>query len=105
MKRIMMLMCLMLGTSQAFAADDNSYEQKQWRKLGDVYYYAIPYDAAPYTKPMFVLSCVTGYPNRIGGFETSLGVRSSPVLNAADKARCEKSLACTEDNKSKECRS
>ncbi|HGS5668200.1 TPA: hypothetical protein ACMDXT_000203 [Vibrio parahaemolyticus] len=103
MKRIMMLMCLMLGTSQAFAADDES-EQINWRKLGDVYYYAVPYDKAPYTKPMFVLSCVTGYPNRIGGFETSLGVRSSPVLNAADKARCEKSLACTEDNKSKKCR-
>ncbi|HCE3509864.1 hypothetical protein WOC36_01155 [Vibrio parahaemolyticus] len=104
MKRIMMLMGLMLGTSQAFAADDNSYEQRQWRKLGDVYYYAIPYNAAPYTKPMFVLSCVTGYPNRIGGFETSLGVRSSPVLNAADKALCERALACTEDNKSKKCR-
>ncbi len=104
MKRIMMLMCLMLGTSQAFAADDE-YEPKHWRKLGDVYYYAIPYDAAPYTKPMFVLSCVTGYPNRIGGFETNLGVRSSPVLNASDKALCEKALACTEDNKSKKCRS
>ncbi|EOV1954907.1 hypothetical protein ACOEKA_000026 [Vibrio parahaemolyticus] len=102
MKRIMMLMCLMFGTSQAFAADE--YEQINWRKLGDVYYYAIPYNAAPYTKPMFVLSCVTGYPNRIGGFETSLGVRSSPILNAADKARCEKALACTEDNKSKKCR-
>lgn len=101
MKRIMMLMCLMLGASQAFAADD--YEYKNWRKLGEVFYYAVPYNAAPYTKPMFVLSCVTGYPNRIGGFETSLGVRSSPVLNAADKARCEKSLACTEDNKSKKC--
>ncbi|HCE2642149.1 TPA: hypothetical protein N2964_000123 [Vibrio parahaemolyticus] len=102
MKRIMMLMCLMLGTSQAFAADD--YEQKNWRKMADVYYYAIPYDAAPYTKPMFVLSCVTGYPNRIGGFERSLGVRSSPVLNAADKALCERALACNEDNKSKKCR-
>lgn len=102
MKRIMMLMCLIVGTSQAIAADD--YEQKNWRKLGDVYYYAIPYNAAPYTKPMFVLSCVTGYPNRIGGFETSLGVRSSPILNASDKARCEKSLACNEDNKSKKCR-
>ncbi|EJP3281767.1 hypothetical protein J7989_23880 [Vibrio parahaemolyticus] len=101
MKRIMMLMCLMFGTSQAFAADE--YEQINWRKLGDVYYYAIPYNSAPYTKPMFVLSCVTGYPNRIGGFETSLGVRSSPVLNASDKARCEKALACTEDNKSKKC--
>ena len=101
MKRIMMLMCLMLGTSQAFAVDD--YEQKNWRKLGEVFYYAVPYNAAPYTKPMFVLSCVTGYPNRIGGFETSLGVRSSPILNAADKARCEKALACTEDNKSKKC--
>ncbi|MCR9577464.1 hypothetical protein NB501_18715 [Vibrio alginolyticus] len=102
MKRIMMLMCLMVGTSQSFAADE--YEQKHWRKLGEVFYYAIPYDAAPYTKPMFVLSCVTGYPNRIGGFETSLGVRSSPVLNASDKARCEKALACNEDNKSKKCR-
>ncbi|MCR9341413.1 hypothetical protein, partial [Vibrio alginolyticus] len=83
MKRILMLICLMVSTSQAIAA-----EQIHWRKLGDVYYYAVPYDKAPYTKPMFVLSCVTGYPNRIGGFETSLGVRSSPVLNAADKARC-----------------
>ncbi|MCR9334852.1 hypothetical protein, partial [Vibrio alginolyticus] len=92
MKRILMLICLMVSTSQAIAA-----EQIHWRKLGDVYYYAVPYDKAPYTKPMFVLSCVTGYPNRIGGFETSLGVRSSPVLNAADKARCEKALACTED--------
>lgn len=102
MKRILILLSLMLGTSQVFAADE--YEQINWRKLGDVYYYAIPYDAAPHTKPMFVLSCVTGYPNRIGGFETSLGVRSSPILNAADKARCEKSLACNEDNKSKKCR-
>ncbi|HCH4208068.1 TPA: hypothetical protein N2919_002044 [Vibrio parahaemolyticus] len=98
MKRIMMLMCLMLGTSQAIAA-----EQIKWQKLGEVFYYAIPYNAAPYTKPMFVLSCVTGYPNRIGGFETSLGVRSSPILNASDKARCEKVLACNEDNKSKKC--
>ncbi|HHC7173520.1 TPA: hypothetical protein ACN38T_004817 [Vibrio parahaemolyticus] len=102
MKRILILLSLILGTSQAFAADE--YEQINWRKLGDVYYYAIPYDAAPYTKPMFVLSCVTGYPNRIGGFERSLGVRSSPILNAADKALCERALACTEDNKSKKCR-
>lgn len=100
-----MYMCLILGTSQAFAADDNSYEQIHWRKLGDVYYYAVPYNEPPYTKPMFSLNCVTGYPNRIGGFETSLGVRSSPILNAADKARCEKSLACMENSKSKECRS
>ncbi|HCG7940264.1 TPA: hypothetical protein NJ505_001201 [Vibrio parahaemolyticus] len=99
MKRIMMLMCLMIGTSQAIAA-----EQIKWQKLGEVFYYAIPYNAAPYTKPMFVLSCVTGYPNRIGGFETSLGVRSSPVLNASDRVRCERALACTEDNKSKKCR-
>lgn len=99
MKRIMMLICLMVGTSQAFAA-----EQIHWRKLGEVYYYAIPYNEPPYTKPMFSLHCVTGYPNRIGGFETNLGVRSSPVLNAADKASCEKALACTEDNKSKKCR-
>ncbi|HFQ5013298.1 TPA: hypothetical protein ACGUQA_004195 [Vibrio vulnificus] len=101
MKRIMMLMCLILGTSQAFADES---EQIHWRKLGDVYYYAIPYNEPPYTKPMFSLNCVTGYPNRIGGFETSLGVRSSPVLNAADKALCERALACTEDNKSKKCR-
>ncbi len=101
MKRILILISLMLGTSQAFA---DEYEQIHWRKLGEVYYYAIPYSEPPYTKPMFVLSCVTGYPNRIGGFETNLGVRSSPVLNAADKASCEKALACTEDNKSKKCR-
>ncbi|HCM0682473.1 hypothetical protein ACXU77_05615 [Vibrio parahaemolyticus] len=101
MKRILILISLMLGTSQAFAVDR---EEIHWRKLGEVFYYAVPYNTAPYTKPMFVLSCVTGYPNRIGGFETNLGVRSSPVLNASDKALCERALACTEDNKSKKCR-
>ncbi|WP_139794979.1 hypothetical protein [Vibrio parahaemolyticus] len=101
MKRIMMLMCLMLETSQAFAADDNSYEQIHWRKSGEVNYYAVPY----MNTGKYVLSCVVGYPNRIGGFERSLGVRSSPVLNASDKANCEKSLACMENAKSKECRS
>ncbi|HBC3899090.1 TPA: hypothetical protein KD856_000778 [Vibrio parahaemolyticus] len=101
MKRILILISLMLGTSQAIA---DEYEQINWRKLGDVYYYAIPYKEPPYTKPMFSLNCVTGYPNRIGGFETSLGVRSSPVLNASDRVRCERALACTEDNKSKKCR-
>ncbi|EJC6861077.1 hypothetical protein MYD45_000323 [Vibrio parahaemolyticus] len=97
MKRIMMLMCLMVGTSQSFADDD--YEQKNWRKLADVYYYAIPYKNGNY-----VLNCVVGYPNEIGGFERSLGVRNSHVLNADDLMSCQRALACTEDNKSKKCR-
>ncbi|HAV1517938.1 TPA: hypothetical protein JG825_001212 [Vibrio parahaemolyticus] len=98
MKRIMMLMCLMLGTSQAFAADVE-YEQKNWRKLADVYYYAIPYKNGNY-----VLNCVVGYPNEIGGFELSLGVRKSHVLNYNDLMSCQRALACNEDNKSTKCR-
>ncbi|PMM08367.1 hypothetical protein BCT63_21120 [Vibrio kanaloae] len=97
MKRIMILISLMLGTSQAFGADD--YEQKNWRKLADVYYYAIPYKNGNY-----VLNCVVGYPNRIGGFELSLGVRKSHVLNYNDLMSCQRALACNEDNKSKKCR-
>ncbi|EJE4157355.1 TPA: hypothetical protein ACVU4W_001404 [Vibrio parahaemolyticus] len=97
MKRILILISLMIGTSQAFAADD--YEQKNWRKLADVYYYAIPYKNGNY-----VLNCVVGYPNEIGGFERSLGVRNSHVLNAEDLMTCQRALACNEDNKSKKCR-
>ncbi|EGR0354320.1 hypothetical protein AB9W25_001347 [Vibrio vulnificus] len=99
MKRIMILISLILGTSQAFAADDE-YEQINWRKLGDVYYYAVPY----MNTGKYVLSCVVGYPNRIGGFERSLGVRNSHVLNAEDLMTCQRALACNEDNKSKKCR-
>ncbi|HIF5798896.1 TPA: hypothetical protein ACX3E3_000671 [Vibrio parahaemolyticus] len=97
MKRRLILLSLMFGTSQAFADDD--YEQKNWRKLADVYYYAIPYKNGNY-----VLNCVVGYPNEIGGFERSLGVRKSHVLNADDLMTCQRALACNEDNKSKKCR-
>ncbi|MDG2592982.1 hypothetical protein P7M37_14440 [Vibrio parahaemolyticus] len=97
MKRIMILISLMLETSQAIAAAE--YEQKNWRKMADVYYYAIPYKNGSY-----VLNCVVGYPNEIGGFERSLGVRNSHVLNAEDLMTCQRALACNEDNKSKKCR-